>query len=114
MVERIKKMEKALTAQHMETISIILTIIGGVMAILAFIKSWNTEEKSNAVDIANIKKDIAAQDLANRSLRDEMRREVGHLQADIREVKIKQDAMQEVQSEMRGDIKILLKNIKTN
>ena len=96
----------------MQQISLIITIICGVVAILAFIKNWGKDEKTNAVEIANIKKDITAQEIASKNVRDEMRREVGHLQNDVSEIKHKQDAMQEVQTEMRGDIKILVNHLK--
>jgi hypothetical protein len=96
----------------MQQISLIITIVCGVVAILAFIKNWGKDEKTNAVEIANIKKDIVAQDIAKQNLRDEMRREVGHLQSDVKEIKEKQDDMQETQHEMRSDIKLLVNHFK--
>ncbi len=98
----------------MQHASLVMTIIGGVIAILAFIKNWGRDEKTNAVEIANIKKDIIAQDIAGKAMQEEMRREVSRLHNEFKELKNKQDTIQTMQHEMHVDIKVLLNYYKTD
>jgi hypothetical protein len=93
---------------------VILSIIGGVITILAYLNRGHDKEKNNAVDIANLKKDIEAQKTENNNLKQEMRLEIGHVQRDIHEIKVSQGKMAEAQSEMKGDVKSILLNIKNN
>jgi hypothetical protein len=85
-----------------------------VITILAYLNRGHDKEKNNAVDIANLKKDVEAQKTENNNLRQETRLEIGHVQSDIREIKANQSKMFEVQSEMKGDVKSILLNIKNN
>jgi hypothetical protein len=89
-------------------IIMVLTIVGGVMAIIQYIKSSGKEEKTNAVEIARIQKDIEAQRTANVTLRQETQAEISHINSDIREIKQNQETMRETQFEMKGDVKRIL------
>lgn len=81
---------------------IILSIIVGFITILKYLGINTEKEKVNAVEIANLKKDVEAQKIAAITIRDEMRSEVNHLQSDIREVK-------DIQKEIAKDIRTILK-----
>jgi hypothetical protein len=85
---------------------VILSIVGGVITILAYLNRGHDKEKNNAVDNANLKKDLEAQ-------KQEMRLEIGHVQRDIHEIKVSQGKMAEAQSEMKGDVKSILSKLKS-
>ena len=115
---------------------IILAIIGGVIAILNYLKKGTDREKDNAVKIAEMSKDLLAQatgrqtlevqmqkdfrahEIANNNLKEKMMSEISHVnnalniltkaQSDM--VKTQTTMMME-QATMAGDVKTILQKI---
>jgi len=84
---------------------IILAIIGGVIAILNYLKKGSDKEKQNAIEITTINGALQAQSLAGINLRNEMRIEIGHITSDLNTIKTAQSSMVEKQADMNGDLK---------
>jgi len=97
---------------------IILAIIGGVIAILNYLKKGSDKEKDNAVKIAEISKDLRAQEIANMNLKEQMMSEITHVHKTLDSIIIAQGVSVKTQNDMllsqasmAGDIKSILKNI---
>lgn len=89
----------------------IISIVVGVIAIINFLEKKYGEEKKNAVEIAEIKKDLVAKDVAILVSREMVNAELKHVQGDINSIKENQENMWQLQSKMSGNIQSIMTSL---